>query len=79
MIEDLLPRFGIATTLVDGTDLDAWEKAVRPNTKAFFLETPTNPTLEVVDIAAGRQARARAPARGSSSTTCSRRRCCRGR
>jgi O-succinylhomoserine sulfhydrylase len=38
--------------LVDGTDLDQWRAAVRPNTKTFFLESPTNPTLEVVDIAA---------------------------
>jgi O-succinylhomoserine sulfhydrylase len=51
VIEDLLPRFGVASTLVDGTDLDQWRDAVRPNTKAFFLESPTNPTLEVVDIA----------------------------
>jgi O-succinylhomoserine sulfhydrylase len=52
IVEDLCPRFGIASTLVDGRDLDAWKKAVRPNTRAFFLESPTNPTLEVVDIAA---------------------------
>ena len=52
VIEEWLPRFGVASTLVDGTDLDAWKKAVRKNTKAFFLETPTNPTLEVIDIAA---------------------------
>jgi O-succinylhomoserine sulfhydrylase len=52
IVEDLAPRFGISSTLVDGTDLDAWQKAVQPNTKAFFLETPTNPTLELVDIAA---------------------------
>ena len=52
VVEDLLPRFGIASTLVDGTDLDAWRKAVRPETRAFFLESPTNPTLEVLDIAA---------------------------
>jgi O-succinylhomoserine sulfhydrylase len=38
--------------LVDGTDLDQWRDAVRPNTKTFFLETPTNPTLEIIDIAA---------------------------
>ena len=49
---DLLPRYGVETTLVDGTDLDHWEDAVRPNTKVFFLESPTNPTLEVIDIAA---------------------------
>ena len=52
IIEDLCPRFGIAHTLVDGRDLSAWEKAMRPNTKAVFFETPTNPTLELVDIAA---------------------------
>ncbi len=50
IIEDLLPRYGIETTLVDGRDLDAWEAAVRPNTRAFFFETPTNPVLELVDI-----------------------------
>lgn len=52
IIEDHLPRYGIASTLVDGTDLAAWRAAVRPNTKAFFLESPANPTLEVIDIAA---------------------------
>lgn len=52
IVENLAPRFGIDFTLVDGADLDAWQKAVRKNTKAFFLETPTNPTLEVYDIAA---------------------------
>jgi len=52
VVEDLLPRFGVGCTLVDGTDLDAWRRAVRPQTKAFFLESPANPTLEVIDIAA---------------------------
>jgi O-succinylhomoserine sulfhydrylase len=52
IVEDLLPRLGIATTLVDGRDLGAWEAAVRPNTRAFFFETPTNPVLELVDIEA---------------------------
>jgi O-succinylhomoserine sulfhydrylase len=52
VIEDLLPRFGVESTLVDGTDLEAWENAIRPNTRAFFLESPTNPTLEILDIAA---------------------------
>jgi O-succinylhomoserine sulfhydrylase len=52
VIEDFLPRFGVASTLVDGLDLDQWKKAVRPNTKAFFLESPTNPTLDVFDIPA---------------------------
>jgi len=51
IVEDLLPRFGVPSTLVDGTDLAQWRAAVRPNTRTFFLETPTNPTLEVIDIA----------------------------
>jgi O-succinylhomoserine sulfhydrylase len=52
VVEDLLPRYGIASTLVDGLDLDQWQRAVRPNTKSFFLESPTNPTLDVLDIGA---------------------------
>ncbi len=52
IIETLCPRFGIASTLVDGRDLDAWRKAIRPNTKMLFFETPSNPTLEIIDIAA---------------------------
>jgi len=52
VVEDHLPRYGVTSTLVDGTDLKQWENAVRPNTKAFFLESPTNPALEVLDIAA---------------------------
>lgn len=52
VVETLAPKYGIEATLVDGTEIANWEKAVRPNTKLFFLESPTNPTLEVVDIAA---------------------------
>jgi O-succinylhomoserine sulfhydrylase len=52
VVEELLPRYGIGSTLVDGTDLTQWKKAVTPATRAFFLESPTNPTLEVIDIAA---------------------------
>ncbi|MEP9370650.1 O-succinylhomoserine sulfhydrylase [Mesorhizobium sp. KR1-2] len=52
VVETLAPRYGIEATLVDGRDIANWEKAVQPNTKVFFLESPTNPTLEVVDIAA---------------------------
>jgi O-succinylhomoserine sulfhydrylase len=51
VVEDYLPRFGVASTLVDGCNLEAWQNAVRPNTKTFFLESPTNPALEVIDIA----------------------------
>src|SRR5437868_10679516 len=52
VVEDFLPRYGITSTLVDGTNLKQWKNAVRPSTKTFFLESPTNPTLEVIDIAA---------------------------
>ncbi|MVA27511.1 O-succinylhomoserine sulfhydrylase [Agrobacterium vitis] len=51
VIETLAPKYGVDFTLVDGRDLKNWEDAIRPNTKVFFLESPTNPTLEVVDIA----------------------------
>ncbi len=51
VIEDLLPRYGIESTLIDGLDLDQWKKAVKKNTKTCFLESPTNPMLEVLDIA----------------------------
>ena len=52
VVEDLLPRYGIQSTLVDGLDLDQWQKAMRPNTRTCFLESPTNPTLDVLDIGA---------------------------
>ncbi len=52
VVEDLLPRYGISSTLVDGLDLDQWKQAMRPNTKTCFLESPTNPTLDVLDIGA---------------------------
>jgi O-succinylhomoserine sulfhydrylase len=52
IVEDLLPRYGITTTLIDGRDLKAWERAMQRNTRAVFFETPTNPTLELVDIEA---------------------------
>jgi O-succinylhomoserine sulfhydrylase len=51
IVQDYLPRFGVTSTLVEGCDLDAWRNAVRPNTKTFFLESPTNPALDVIDIA----------------------------
>ncbi|HYA80817.1 MAG TPA: PLP-dependent transferase, partial [Methylocystis sp.] len=52
VVEELLPRFGVATTLVDGADLDQWRSAMRKETKALFLETPTNPGLEIYDLSA---------------------------
>ncbi|MBB3399664.1 MULTISPECIES: O-succinylhomoserine sulfhydrylase [unclassified Rhizobium] len=51
VVETLAPKYGVECTLVDGRYLENWEKAIRPNTKVFFLESPTNPTLEVIDIA----------------------------
>jgi O-succinylhomoserine sulfhydrylase len=50
LTDTLLPKFGIATTTVDGRDTDAWAKARRPETKLFFLESPANPTLDIVDL-----------------------------
>ena len=52
VVDQLLPRYGIETDLVDGTDLDEWERALRPETRCIFLESPGNPTMPVVDIAA---------------------------
>ncbi len=51
VVEDYLPRYGVTSTLVNGTNLDEWRAAMRPNTKTCFIETPTNPGLEVLDIA----------------------------
>ncbi|MFA7596091.1 MAG: O-succinylhomoserine sulfhydrylase [Novosphingobium sp.] len=50
IVDNLLPRFGIEKTIVDGADNAAWEAAIRPNTKVFFFETPANPTMELVDM-----------------------------
>ncbi|HQF31885.1 MAG TPA: aminotransferase class I/II-fold pyridoxal phosphate-dependent enzyme, partial [Hyphomicrobiales bacterium] len=52
IVTELLPRFGVTSTLVDGTRIENWQAAMTPQTKVLFLETPTNPTLEIVDIAA---------------------------
>jgi O-succinylhomoserine sulfhydrylase len=52
VVETVMARCGVACTLVDGRNLDEWRDAVRPETKVFFMETPTNPTLEVIDIPA---------------------------
>lgn len=52
ILETLLPRWGVSVDFVDGTDLDAWRAAIRPDTRAVFFESVSNPTLEVIDIAA---------------------------
>ncbi len=52
VVEKLMPSYGVECTLVDGKNIEAWKQAVRPETKVFFLESPTNPTLELCDIRA---------------------------
>ena len=52
VLEEVLTRYGVEVTFVDGTDLDQWQSAIRADTKAVFLETVSNPTLEVIDLAA---------------------------
>ena len=52
ILEEILGRYGVEVSFVDGTDLDQWRAAVRPGTKALFFESVSNPTLEVADISA---------------------------
>ena len=52
LFDQTLAKFGVTTTWVEISDLAAWKKAIRPNTKLFFVETPTNPVCEIADIAA---------------------------
>ena len=52
ILEEILTRYGVEVTFVDGTDLVAWEAAIRPETKVVFFESISNPTLEVIDIKA---------------------------
>ncbi|HXV24771.1 MAG TPA: O-succinylhomoserine sulfhydrylase [Alphaproteobacteria bacterium] len=63
IIEELLPRFGVQTQLVDGPDLEQWSRALAKGARCIFIETPANPTLEIIDIAEvarlGREAGAR--------------------
>jgi len=64
VVEDLLPRYGISSTLVDGLDLDQWQAAMRPNTKSCFLESPTKPDARRARYRRHRRDRAIMPARG---------------
>ena len=52
IVSQWLPRFGVEVTIVDGRDVEAWRAAMRPNTRAVFLESPANPLLELVDLKA---------------------------
>ena len=52
IIQQILPRYGVLTEVVDGRDLDAWKKALKPGVKAVFVESPSNPGLEIIDLKA---------------------------
>ena len=52
VVTEILPRFGVSHTLVDGGDVAQWKAAIKPNTRVLFLETPSNPTLSIVDLKA---------------------------
>lgn len=52
IVDTILPRYGVEISIIDGSDIENWKAAVRPNTKVMFLESPSNPTLEIIDIAA---------------------------
>ncbi len=63
VVEDILARFGITSTIVDGTNPEQWQRAIKPNTKILFLETPANPTLAIADIKAVAEIATKAGAR----------------
>ncbi|WP_128892995.1 PLP-dependent aspartate aminotransferase family protein [Erythrobacter sp. HKB08] len=50
LVDNLLPKFGIETTVIDSAVNEEWDAAIRPNTKVFFFESPANPTLDIVDL-----------------------------
>lgn len=52
ILTEILPKWGVETTIVDGTDLNQWEDALKRPTKCVFVETPSNPGLDIVDIKA---------------------------
>ena len=52
IVKNILPRYGIEVTFIDGKKINEWKKSVKKNTKIFFFETPSNPLLELIDIRA---------------------------
>src|SRR3546814_13721936 len=64
LFEEVLPRFGVASTIVDQTDLNALAAAIRPETRLIMLENPANPTLSLTDLAAVSSEAPRAGPRG---------------
>ena len=54
ILTQYLPKWGIEVTLVDPVDTDTWQQAIRPSSKMFFVETPSNPGLDIIDLAAAK-------------------------
>ena len=50
ILKEILPKFGIEVSFIDGTKIDEWKKNIKKNTKIFFFESPSNPCLEIIDI-----------------------------
>ena len=50
ILKEILPKFGIEVSFIDGKEIDEWEKNIKKNTKIFFFESPSNPCLEIIDI-----------------------------
>ena len=52
ILKNILPRYGIEVTFIDGRNIEEWKKAIKKNTKLFFYETPSNPCMDIIDIKA---------------------------
>ena len=52
ILKNIVPRYGIEVTFIDGRNIDEWKKAIKKNTKLFFYETPSNPCMDIIDIKA---------------------------
>ena len=50
ILKEILPKFGIEVSFIDGKEIDEWKKNIKKNTKIFFFESPSNPCLEIIDI-----------------------------
>ena len=50
ILKEILPKFGIEVSFIDGTKIEEWKKNIKKNTKIFFFESPSNPCLEIIDI-----------------------------
>ena len=52
ILKNIVPRYGIEVTFIDGRNIEEWKKAIKKNTKLFFYETPSNPCMDIIDIKA---------------------------